>query len=144
MTNYDFVCHVAVPTMDLSKRSFGRHIRSLRKARGMTQEGLADQCGVAVDTIRRLESGSFSPSLDTLTKVGAGMNLRLSTMFESCELGATACTRELADLLASRSRRDLDLAGRVLRSIFDELDARAAEVRELRAALEREDREATG
>ena len=54
----------------LSKRNFGRHIRSLRKARGMTQERLAEKCGVAVDTIRRLETGSFSPSLDTLTKVG--------------------------------------------------------------------------
>ena len=110
----------------------------------MTQEQLAEKSGVAVDTVRRLEAGSFSPSLDTLIKVGAGMSLRLSTMFESCELGATACTRELADLIASRSRRDLDLASRVLRSIFDELDARAAEVRELRAALELEDREATG
>ena len=124
--------------MDLSKRSFGRHIRSLRKARGMTQESLADHCGVAVDTIRRLEAGSFSPSLDTLTKVGAGMNLRLSTMFESCELGTTTSSRELADLIASRSRRDLDLAARVLRTIFDELDMRATELRELRAARERE------
>ena len=37
---------------ELSKRNFGRHIRSLRKARGMTQERLADQCGVAVDRIK--------------------------------------------------------------------------------------------
>ena len=115
----------------LSKRTFGRHIRSLRRARGMTQDRLAEKSDVAVDTVRRLEAGSFSPSLDTLTKVGTGMNLRLSTMFESCEIGATEGTRELADLLASRSRRDQELAGRVLRSLFDELDARAAEVREL-------------
>ena len=114
----------------LSKRNFGRHIRSLRKARGMTQDTLAEKSGVAVDTIRRLESGGFSPSLDTLTKVGTGMNLRLSTMFESCELGATEGTREVSDLLASRSREDLDFASRVLRSIFDELDARAADERD--------------
>ena len=112
---------------DLTKRSFGRHIRSLRKARGLTQDKLAEKSGVAVDTIRRLEMGSFSPSLDTLTKIGTGMSLRLSTMFESCEIGAAERTREIAELLASRSRQDLDLAGRVMRSIFDALDARALE-----------------
>ena len=91
----------------------------------MTQEQLAEKSGVAVDTVRRLEAGSFSPSLDTLIKVGAGMSLRLSTMFESCELGATERPCELADLLASRSPQDLDLASRVLRLLFDELEARA-------------------
>ena len=123
----------------LSKRTFGRHIRSLRKARGLTQDRLAEKSGVAVDTIRRLELGSFSPSLDTLTKVGNGMSLRLSTMFESCEIGAREDTRELAELLTSRSRRDLDLAGRVLRSLFDELDARAAEARECEVASAEDD-----
>ncbi len=112
----------------VSKREFGRHIRSLRKARGLTQESLAEKSGVAADTVRRLEYGSFSPRLDTLTKIGAGMKLRLSTMFESCELGGATRDRELVDLLATRSRRDLQLASRVLRSLFDELDAWSAEV----------------
>ena len=113
-----------------TNRDFGRHIRSLRRARGMTQEKLAEKSGVAVDTLRRLERGSFSPSLDTLTKVGNGMELRLSTMFESCELGATDNLREFTKLIASRSRQDLDLACRVLRSILGELDARGAEASE--------------
>ena len=112
----------------VSRREFGRHVRSLRRARGLTQESLAEKCGVAVDTVRRLESGSFSPSLDTLTKIGIGMNLWLSTMFKSCELGGASDNRELMDLIATRSSRDLELASGVLRSLFDELDARSAEV----------------
>jgi transcriptional regulator with XRE-family HTH domain len=103
-------------------RNFGRHVRSLRRARGMTQEVLADRSALSADTIRRLEHGSFSPSLDTLRKLCVGLNLMLSTLFESFELGAPDEARELIDLLATRTPRELALATRVLRTLFDELD----------------------
>jgi transcriptional regulator with XRE-family HTH domain len=103
-------------------RNFGRHVRSLRRARGMTQEVLADRSALSADTIRRLEHGSFSPSLDTLRKLCVGLDLMLSTLFESYELGARNEARELIDLLATRTPRELALATRVLRSLFDELD----------------------
>jgi transcriptional regulator with XRE-family HTH domain len=103
-------------------RSFGRHVRSLRRARGMTQEVLAERCGLSADTIRRLEHGSFSPSLDTLRKLCGGLDLMLSTLFESYELGARNEARELIDLLATRGPRELVLATRVLRALFNELD----------------------
>jgi transcriptional regulator with XRE-family HTH domain len=103
-------------------RSFGRHVRSLRKARGMTQEVLSERCGLSADTIRRLEHGSFSPSLDTLNKLCLGLGLMLSTLFESYEVGAKNEARELLDLLATRGPRELILATRVLRALFDELD----------------------
>lgn len=108
-------------------RNFGRHVRSLRRARGMTQEVLAERSGLSADTIRRLEHGSFSPSLETLRKLCVGLNLMLSTLFESFELGARNESRELIDLLATRTPRELILATRVLRALFDELDGIAAE-----------------
>lgn len=46
----------------------------------------------------------------------------LSTLFESYELGARNEARELIDLLATRSPRELVLATRVLRALFAELD----------------------
>lgn len=102
--------------------SFGLHVRSLRRARGMTQDVLAERCGLAVDTIRRLEHGAFSPSLDTLRKLCGGLELALSTLFESYELGERNEVRELIDKLAGRSPAELRLAARVLRALFDELD----------------------
>jgi transcriptional regulator with XRE-family HTH domain len=109
-----------------SKR-FGEHVRSLRRARGQTQETLAERSGLSADTIRRLEHGSFSPSLETLNKLCVGLDLRLSTLFESFEFGARDESRELADLLACRTPRELMLAARVLRALFNELDAIAME-----------------
>lgn len=50
-----------------TKDPFGSHVRMLRCARGLTQEVLAELSKLSADTIRRLERGSFSPSLDTLS-----------------------------------------------------------------------------
>ena len=93
----------------------------------MTQEVIAERSGLSPDTIRRLEHGSFSPSLDTLRKLCGGFDLLLSTLFESFELGSRNEARELMDLVSSRSPRELLLATRVLRAMFDELDEIAAE-----------------
>lgn len=93
----------------------------------MTQEMLAHRSGLSADTIRRLEHGSFSPSLETLRKLCSGLDLLLSTLFESFEIGTRCERRELTDLLATRTARELVMAIRVLRSLFDELDAIAGE-----------------
>ena len=93
-----------VPSQEESENSearrFGRHVRSLRRARGQTQEVLATRSGLSADTIRRLEHGSFSPSLETLRKLCKGLDMMLSTLFESFELGTRSESRELEDLLA--------------------------------------------
>jgi len=85
--------------MNRPTTSFGRHVRSCRRARGLTQEELAEACDLSADTIRRLEQGSFSPSLDTLRKLCKGLKLRLSTLFESFELGERGARREFSDAI---------------------------------------------
>ena len=104
-------------------RSFGRHLRSLRRARGMTQEVLAERCQLSADTIRRLEHGSFSPSLDTLGKLCTGLDLQLSTLFESYELGDPNFKLQIFDLLWLRPPAQRAFGYRMLRSILELLDA---------------------
>jgi transcriptional regulator with XRE-family HTH domain len=101
---------------------FGWFVKRLRRARGLTQEQLADRCGLSSDTIRRLEHGAFSPSLDTLTKLCEGLSLSLSTLFSAFELAERDDAREITDLLASRPPREYQLVYRVLRTLFNELD----------------------
>lgn len=103
-------------------KEFGKHIRSLRRARGITQDVLAHRSGLSPDTIRRIEHGSFSASIDTLRKLCFGLNVAPSTLFESFELGHADERRELIDLLAGRTSADLAVATRVLRVLLDELD----------------------
>jgi transcriptional regulator with XRE-family HTH domain len=89
----------------------------------MTQERLAEISGLSGDTIRRLEHGSFSPSLSTLTKISRGLALSLGTMFDSFQLCEVEPMREILDLLRTRTPREVTLAIRVLRALFDSLDA---------------------
>jgi transcriptional regulator with XRE-family HTH domain len=101
---------------------FGKHVRSLRRARGVTQNALAQRSGLSADTIRRVEHGSFSASIDTLRKLCSGLGVAPSTVFESFELGRTDGRRELFDLIASRSNGEVALVTRVVRALLDELD----------------------
>jgi transcriptional regulator with XRE-family HTH domain len=90
------------------ERQFGQHVRSLRRSRGMTQEVLAEAAGIAADTVRRLEHGTFSPSLLTLRKLVSGLDIQLSTLFVSFELGERCLSREVLDLLEQLSPLEQD------------------------------------
>ncbi|EDM77798.1 DNA-binding protein [Plesiocystis pacifica SIR-1] len=103
---------------DIDGARFGRHVRGLRRARGLTQEGLAERADLSADTIRRLENGGFSPSLVTLVKLTRGLELRLSTLIASYEMWLLPAERELADLLVGREEEKVRLALEVLRVLF--------------------------
>jgi transcriptional regulator with XRE-family HTH domain len=95
-------------------RHFGRFARRLREARGLTQEQLAERARLSSDTIRRLEYGTFSPSLDTLGKLVVGLSLDLATLFESFVLPERGAEREILAVARTLSREDLAVALRVL------------------------------
>lgn len=48
--------------------SIGPRLRQTRRAKGVSQEALAEQTGVAVTTIIRIEQGRVTPKLDTVQK----------------------------------------------------------------------------
>lgn len=98
---------------------FGKFVRQLRRARGMTQEALAERAGVSADTVRRLEKGEFSPSLDTLRKLTRGLRIDLSSLFLSFELGEVGSARELVSMVSALSRVELDAAIRTLAVLVD-------------------------
>lgn len=91
--------------ISLEDRQFGRFVRSLRRARGMTQEVLAERCGLSADTIRRLEGAAFSPSLNTLRKLCEGLELSVAGLFTAFEEGLPEDdTWEVVALLRGRGR----------------------------------------
>jgi transcriptional regulator with XRE-family HTH domain len=103
---------------------FGEHVRNLRRSRSLTQEQLAEASGLAVDTIRRIERGAFSPSLETLTRLAGGLEISLITLFDGVEKGRTKEMAELFDYLARRSPKELRIAQKILRALFAALSER--------------------
>lgn len=66
----------------------GQRIAELRKARrwtdangirrtGMTQQELADRCGIAQSHIARIENGRYDVHLETLAAIAEGLDTKL-------------------------------------------------------------------
>ena len=60
----------------------GDRVRALRQQSGLTQEGLARVANVTTGTIIRLELGYHAPSMRTLRKVAAALEVRPSDLLD--------------------------------------------------------------
>jgi transcriptional regulator with XRE-family HTH domain len=101
-------------------RRFGAHIRALREARHLTQEALAERSELSVDSVRRIERGAFSPTLNTLAALAKGLEISLASLFESFDRGRRDDVAEIVDYLATRTAREVRTVWRVVRALFDE------------------------
>ncbi len=52
-----------------------------RKESGLTQKQLSERTGITQADISRLEKGNANPSLKTLRRLAAGMNMRIQLRF---------------------------------------------------------------
>ena len=59
----------------------GARIKQLRKKRGLTQEGLAEVCGIHYKFLGGIERGNANPTFTVLRKIAKAMNVSLSDLF---------------------------------------------------------------
>ena len=57
------------------KKLLGLRIRELRKAKNLTQEQLAEKVGIGTANISYIETGRFSPSVETLSKLSDALEV---------------------------------------------------------------------
>ncbi len=62
-------------------KSFGNRIRTLRAERKISQEELADRCGLHKNYIGMVERGERNPSLLNIKKIVDAFGLKLSDFF---------------------------------------------------------------
>lgn len=59
------------------------HIRRLRFERGeMTQQALAEACGVTRQTVIALEAGRYAPSLELAFRIAHALGVRIEDVFQ--------------------------------------------------------------
>lgn len=63
----------------------GIKIREIRKRKGFTQKQLGEKCNIAESTIRRYESGSLNPKIETLQKIAGALEVPLFKLLQSDE-----------------------------------------------------------
>ncbi|QIK80584.1 helix-turn-helix transcriptional regulator [Lysobacter sp. HDW10] len=70
---------------------FTNAIRRLRFERDeMTQQALADACGVTRQTINALEAGRYGPSLELAFRIGLALDVPLTDVFQWQHTNTTA------------------------------------------------------
>jgi len=68
--------------MSQLKEDFGKRLQSLRREAEMTQETLADEIGLTVESISNIERGIHGPKFDNLEKLAAILDVPVRELFE--------------------------------------------------------------
>lgn len=98
--------------MDNFEKLVGKRISEARNSRGLTQEDLAEQCGISVSALSRIETGHNSTSLKTLLTMGealgVGLDYFLYDLFPQPDLAIRSPKmQEILLLLEPMTERDL-------------------------------------
>lgn len=69
--------------MASTKQDFGVRVRALREKTGLSQEHFADRIAVSRGQMGKLENGKANPTLETIVKIAAGLEISLAKLFET-------------------------------------------------------------
>ncbi len=77
----------------------GENVRTLRKARGWSQEELGEKADLSYKFIGEIERGTVNPSLDSLSGIASALDIEISKLF----LNESHIVISDADLVSVRS-----------------------------------------
>ncbi|MBE9913685.1 helix-turn-helix domain-containing protein [Paenibacillus donghaensis] len=107
----------------------GGRIKTLRKAKGWTQEQLAEASSLHYSYIGGVERGERNISLDTLEKIVAALQVPPMELFRiefetDDEKVHQKALDELMALMSSRDAEELEMITRINRDIFNAIDTK--------------------
>ena len=70
------------PPMARLEQQFGKKLRELRRAGGLTQEQLAEKASVSYQAISNIERGVTGPSFATLASIARALKIRPRELFD--------------------------------------------------------------
>lgn len=73
----------------MSKLTIGEQIRTLRKSKGLSQELLAENAGINLRTLQRIESGTVVPRGETLRLLAQALDIPVEELAASEEFSAS-------------------------------------------------------
>lgn len=109
---------VEASVIELVAMDFAHRLAAARKARGMTQQGLANAIGVHLSQVRRYEAATSQPTLDVLKRIAVALSVTIDALaFGEDERGPAD---DLRLHLEAASRLDPDEQA-VVRSVIEGL-----------------------
>ncbi len=91
---------------------FGRKIKKLRKAKGLSQEELAERIDRTVDTVSNIERGVSAPRLETVYDLAAVLDVPLHILLQQTDAPPVDRDKEilLDDIIALLRDQPADIA----------------------------------
>lgn len=100
---------------------FGANVRHHRKARGLTQEALAERVNVSIETIGKIERGAAAPTFSTAEKIADALEVNVTALFGTGD--ATLPEGERGRLLAGINRSLSSMNNEQLSRVAKMIDA---------------------
>ena len=72
-------------TSDVVCRVIGERVRDLRQGLGLTMERFAEQAGLSIGMLSKIENGQTSPSISTLTSLANAAGVPLTALFRGLD-----------------------------------------------------------
>ncbi|MFC0212888.1 helix-turn-helix domain-containing protein [Paenibacillus chartarius] len=106
----------------------GERIRNLRKAKGWTQEQLAEAATLHYSYIGGVERGDRNISLETLEKIINALNVPPTELFrfdDNSDEIRRAALDEILTMITSRKTGEIEMISKINKEIFNALDAKS-------------------
>jgi transcriptional regulator with XRE-family HTH domain len=88
-----------------SHRAFGRAVRELRAARGLSQEALGQVAGLHRNYVGAIERGQLNPTIRTVLRLAIGLRIRPSLLVRLAEQRQAEMTAHRPDSHANDGSR---------------------------------------
>lgn len=62
-------------------QAFGKHLRELRKSKGLSQENLANDADIPINQIGRIERAEINTTLSTMRAISKALNIHITELF---------------------------------------------------------------
>lgn len=109
---------MALSSQAFFEMEFPERLAALRKARGLTQQALADQVDVAVLQIRRYEGGTSQPTLDVIRRLAIALGVSADMLvFDEQERGPSESLRYQFETVSRMPEHEQE----VVRELLDAL-----------------------
>ena len=104
--------------MATKKELIGARIRSIREAKGLTQEKLAEVMDINSKYLSNIERGKENPTLDMLIRFTEALKVEMWEMFDfGHEVGLKEMKESMSKLLKESEEEKLRLAIKILRAV---------------------------
>ncbi len=107
-------------TIDRTKKQLGARIKSVRKARKLTQEQLAERAEINSVYLSKIEHGKENPTLTLLIRIALALEVDVQDLFDYQQEASSKAQKETLRRLISQIDDDnkLKVAVRVARALL--------------------------